>query len=132
MAGIWLELFGEPASMSVKILGAIIWAGTSVLFTGWSRRIHQVWLQGTDLIVSAAGRRIRVPLQDVIGISETRGQKIKTIKLSLRPGSPLGPTVHFIPASRLQAPFSEHPLIEELKDAKRALAGIDGKGKLRP
>ena len=132
MAGIWLELFGEPASMGLKVLGVAIWAGTSTLFTAWSRRIYQVWIHGSDLIVLSSGRRHRVPLQDVTEIAETRAQKIKTIRLSFRPGSPLGPTIRFIPVHRFQAPFSEHPVIGELKERKRLLAGAGKNRELRP
>lgn len=130
MVGIWLELFGEPATLGLKVLGGAIWAGTSILLTAWSRRVHHVWLDGSDLIVSSEGRDVRIRLADVTGMSETRGQRVKTIKLTLRPGSPLGSSIRFIPKNRLQAPFSEHPIITELKENKRSLAGANRPGEL--
>ena len=130
MVGIWLELFGEPATMGLKILGGAMWAGTSILFTVWSRGIYHVRLKGADLIVSSDGRDVRVPLTDITGMSETRGQRVKTIKLTLRPGSSLGTAIRFIPKTQLQAPFSEHPVIKELKEARRRLAGASRPGEL--
>jgi hypothetical protein len=131
MAGIWFETVGEPATLTLKVLGGVLWAGTSILFTAWSRGIYHVWLDGADLIVLGSSRRVRVPLHDIIGMSETRGQRVKTIKLSLRTGSHLGPAIRFIPRHRMQAPFSEHPIIRELKEARRRLAGESGPGELR-
>jgi len=132
MAGIWLEWFGGPASMGLKILGAILWGGTSILFSVGSRRMREVWLDGPDLLVLTSGRWVRVPLEDVTGMTENRGQKVKTIKLTLRPGSTLGTTVRFIPLHRFQAPFTEHPLIGELKERKRLLSGGSGNRNLHP
>lgn len=127
IAGIWLELFGAPEPMGIKLLGVVLWAGTSILFTALSRAIHHVWLDGSDLIVSIDGRDVRIPLTDVTKMSESRGQRVKTIKLTLRPGSFLGTTLHFIPKGQLQAPFSEHPIIKELKERKGELAGESGR-----
>jgi len=132
MLGIWMGWFGEPASLGVKVLGGVIWAGTSILFSAWSRRLRHAWLDGSDLIVSDEGRNVRIPLTDVTGMSETRGQRVKTIKLTLRPGSRLGSNVHFIPKSRFQAPFSEHPIIGEIREEKRKLATRREKKELGP
>jgi hypothetical protein len=126
MLGIWLEAFGEPASLGLKLLGGALWAGTSILFSLGTRRLRHVWLRGSDLIVSSSGRRVTVPLQDVIEVSETRYQKIKTIKLVLRQGSPLGSEIRFIPPPGFQAPFTEHPVIGELRERKRQLPASNG------
>jgi hypothetical protein len=131
MAGIWFENVGEPAALSLKILGGVLWAGTSILFTVWSRGIYHVWLDGPDLIVLGSTRRIRVPLHDIVGMSETRGQRVKTIKLNLRAGSHLGSSIRFIPKHRMQVPFSEHPIIRELKERKRSLAGASRPEEIR-
>ena len=123
MLGIWLELFGQPASLGIKVLGGIMWLGTSVLFKATTRNLHHVRLGKDALTIGSDGRKVQIPLQDVTDISETRAQKIKTIKITLRPGSRLGPTLRFIPVFRFQAPFSEHPLIEEIWARKRLIAG---------
>jgi len=126
MLGIWLEVVGQPAFLGLKLLGGALWAGTSILFTLGSRRLRHVWLRGSDLVISSSGRKVTVPLQDVIEVSETRGRKIKTIKLVLRRGSPLGSEIRFIPPHRLHTPFTEHPVIGELRERKRQLAGSSG------
>jgi hypothetical protein len=130
MAGIWLELFGEPASMSLKLAGVAIWAGTSILFTMTGRSLKDVWLHGSDLVVSSEGRQVRIPLEDVLEMSETRGQKVKTVKVVLRKGSAVGQSFRFIPRNAFQAPFSEHPVIGEIRERKRQLAGDSGSARL--
>jgi len=126
MLGIWLDLFGQPATLGLKVLGGIMWVGTSVLFRAKTRNLYHVWLGEDQLLVEADGRRERVPLHDVTDFSESRAQKVKTIKLTLRPGSHLGPTLRFIPSHRFQAPFFEHPIIGEIKERKRVSSGLNG------
>ena len=130
MLGIWFGLIGDPASLALKLLGGALWAGTSILFSLGARRLHDVWLRGSDLLVSSSGRRVAVRLQDVVEISETRVQKIKTIKLVLRQGSPLGKEIRFIPSHRLQVPFTDHPEIGELRERTRHLARSSGSREL--
>ena len=126
MVGVWLNLLGEPTSIEIKVLGGMIWVGTSILFNMMSRTLHEVWLRGDQLVVSVGGRKVPIPLDAVTAISETRGQKIKTIKVKLRPGSPLGTEIRFIPPMGLHAPFSDHPVVREIQDRKRQLAGSRG------
>lgn len=126
MVGIWLEFFGQPASIGLKILGGVFWLGTSVLFSAGSRQLHEVWVEGSNLVVRGSHRHERVPLSDVTKMTEARGQKVKTIKLHLRAGSPLGSAIRFVPRGHFQAPFSEHPVITKLKERKRLLAGESG------
>ena len=126
MMGIWMEWWGDPAPMRLKLLGLALWAGTSVLLSLFGRTLCDVWLEEDRLVVSRGARRREVPLAEITGLSETRGQKIKTVKIKLRPGSPLGDEIRFVPPLRLQAPFSEHPVIREIEERKRALAGGDG------
>ena len=130
MAGIWLELFGEPASLALKMAGVAIWAGTSILFTLTSLSLRDVWLHGSKLIVSSEGRPEEIPLEDVLEMSETRGQKVKTIKVVLRRGSAVGQTFRFIPRHAFQAPFSEHPVIGEIRERRKQLVGDSGSGQL--
>jgi hypothetical protein len=132
MAGIWLELFGEPEPMALKLAGVAVWAGTSILFTLTTRSLRDVWLHGSDLVVSSPSesRRVKIPVEDVLEMSETRGQKVKTVKIVLRRGSALGQSIRFIPRHAFQAPFSEHPVIGEIRERKRQLAGDAGSERL--
>jgi hypothetical protein len=127
MLGIWLEWWGHAVPLGLKIMGGVVWAGTSVLLALRGRSLHDVWLDGDRLYVSKGGPPREIHLRDVTGFSESRGQKLKTIKINLRPGSPLGAGIRFVPPLRFHAPFTEHPVIGEIKEQKRRLAGGSGK-----
>jgi len=130
MMGIWLEWWGHPAPMGLKVVGGVLWAGTSILFFLFGSTLHDVWLEDDRLVVSRGGRRLEIPLQDITGYSESRGQQIKTVKVKLRPGSPLGSGIRFLPPLRLQTPFSDHPVVREIQERKRELAGGRGSPRL--
>jgi hypothetical protein len=123
MLGIWMEWWGDPAPMKLKLLGLALWAGSSALFFLFGRTLCDVWLEADHLLISRGGRPEKVRLEEISGFSETRAQKIKTVKIKLRPGSVLGSEIRFVPALGFQAPFSEHPVIREIEERKRALAG---------
>jgi len=123
MLGIWLEWWGRPVSLEFKVVGGVVWVGTSIVVSLFSRALYDVWLEDDRLIVSKGGERTEIPLRDITGFSETRAQRIKSVKIELRPGSPLGSSIRFVPPLRLQAPFSDHPVVREIRERKRDLAG---------
>ncbi len=124
MLGVWYEWFGKPASMEVKLLGMALWAGTSVLFRLGTRRLQEVWLSEGEVVVLAAGRRTRIPLREVTEVRESRGQKIKTVNLRLRRPSAVGQEIRFIPVHRFQAPFTDHPVVQELRQRREGLSAV--------
>lgn len=128
MMGVWFEWFGNPASMDLKLLGVVLWAGTSMLFRLSTRKLREVWMTDREVIVSSEGRRLRIPLGEVTEIKETRGQKIKTVRLHLRGHSALGSEVRFIPVHRGHLPFTDHPVVKELRQRKGDVAVGDGSG----
>lgn len=123
MLGIWMEWWGRPAPLELKVMGGAVWAGTSIAVSLFGRSLYDVWLEDDRLTVSRGGDRTEIPLRDVTGFSETRAQRIKSVKIELRPGSRLGSGIRFVPPLRLQAPFSDHPVIREILERKRELAG---------
>ena len=114
------------ASMELKLLGALLWAGTSILFKLGTLNLREVWMTDHEIIVSSGGHRVRVPLEEVSEIKETRGQKVKTVRLLLRGHSRLGSEVRFIPVHRGQVPFTDHPVVRQLRQRKMEV--IDGGG----
>jgi hypothetical protein len=130
MLGIWLEWWGHPVSLGLKIMGGVVWVGTSVLLALRGRSLHDVWLGGDRLYVSKGGPPREILLRDVTGFTESRGQKLKTIKINLRPGSPLGDVIRFVPPLRLHAPFTDHPVIGEITEQKQRLTATSGSARL--
>jgi hypothetical protein len=123
MLGIWFEWFGDPASMELKLLGAFLWAGTSILFRFGTKALREVWLSDSELIVSSDGHKVRIPLSEVREIKETRGQKVKTIRILLRGESRVGSEIRFIPVHRGQVPFTDHPAVQKLRQRMMEIKG---------
>lgn len=123
MLGIWFEWFGRPTPPELKLLLALLWAVTSILFKLGTRNLREVWLMDQEMVVAMDGQRVRVPLEEVTEIKETRGQKVKIIRLLLRGESRVGSEIRFIPVQRAQLPFTDHPIVREIRDRKRQIAG---------
>lgn len=128
----WLDLLRDPLPLlgKVGILG--IWLGTSVLLVAGTRKLHHVWLDDDQLIVEGSRGKVRIPLEDVRDISETRFQRVKWAKVSLRRPTALGKEFRFATPLALRPPFLDHPVVKEIKERKRSLPGERGDRKRLP
>jgi hypothetical protein len=117
----WLDLLDNTLPLGGKLAIIGIWVGGSVLMAGWSRALHYVWLADDHLVVSGWGGRIRVPLEHIQEISETRFQRVKYIKVSLNQPTAIGRVFRFLAPLALQQPFSDHPVVREIKAKRQAL-----------
>lgn len=120
----WLGLLGPEAAEPLArwaILGAVV-VGSGVQHA-WLGRFRQVWLDGDLLVVGDPRRGIRIRLHDVTSVEETRLQKIKVVKVSLKHRTPVGDTIRFIPRGRegVLLPWLSSPVAAELRDHVRAL-----------
>lgn len=119
---LWMDLIGSPpAPLPVKIAILTLWLVFSPFFIWWSNRLRHVWFDGTDILLRSGQREHRIPLRDIREIKESRFQRVKLITLDLGRPTPLGDTVVFVAPFSFQAPFSDHPLVAELKERQRAL-----------
>lgn len=130
---LWMDLIGSPpAPMAVKVAVLSLWMVFSPFFVWWSRRLSHVWLDGDDLLLRPGGRDYRIPLAQVREIEESRFQRVKLITLHLGRPSPFGDQIVFVAPFAFQKPFGDHPLVAELKERRRRLAGDDGRARLTP
>lgn len=119
-----LDLAGSGTPLAAKIVLGGAWTAGTPFFIWWGRRLKAVWLQGSELLVDTPMGRRRVHISDVREVTETRLQKIKLLRLELRREIPgIGREVVFIPPGGTLLPFRTHPLVGELRELKRRLAG---------
>jgi hypothetical protein len=124
---LWMDLIGSPpAPTAVKVAVLSLWMVFSPFFVWWGRRMSHVWLDGDHLLLRPGGRELRLPLSEIRDVEESRFQRVKLITLHLGRPSPAGDRIVFVAPFTLQKPFSEHPLVAELRARKRMLAGDDG------
>ena len=125
--GIWFEWFGQPTPEGQKLAIVALWAVISVLLPLWTRSLREVWVTDRELIVSSEGTQVRIPLTSVREIRESRGQKVKTIRILLKEETRIGSKIKFIPAHQLQAPFTDHPVVKDLR-LRAAHIAVPGMG----
>lgn len=132
LLGLWAGWFGQSFALAEKTILTAGWVVTSIILRLGTRSLRHVWLTDREILVEERGRKIGIPLEDVVEIKESRGRKVKTIRLLLRRASPLGDEVRFVPVWHGHFPFSEHPVVKEIKQKKRMLAGDSGEGRSLP
>ncbi len=110
----------EPA-VRWGILGVAVFGSAAQHW--WFGRFRHVWLDGDMLIVDDPRRGVRVRLQDVEEVAETRMQKLKWVKVRLSRQTPIGDTLRFIPRGRegWLLPWRSSPVAAELRDRVEAL-----------
>jgi hypothetical protein len=120
-----LSLGYVDPTVPVILRGAVlvIWLVLSVGLFKWLRSLRHVWLDGDDLLVDDGERRVRVPLQEVTDIRQTRLSKTKTITLELSRNTPLGDRVRFVPHLAFIPNFLDHPVAKELRARRGEVLG---------
>jgi hypothetical protein len=116
----WLGVLDAQIPVAGLLALSGVWLGLGSFFVFWSMKLDHVWLVGDELRVVRRGRTLRFPLREIRDISETRWSRVKIVTLKLRPGSPAGRSIFFIPPWRPLA-FLSHPLVTELRDRRELL-----------
>lgn len=118
----------EPAPLAMKLgflVATLVGAG---FLLGLAHRLEVVWIEGGNLVVSDLSTEEVVPLADIVEVTESRFGNPKTITLRLRRPGRWGDRIRFVAPVRLQLPFSDHPVVQELRSRSseavlRSLAG---------
>lgn len=127
---VWADLIGSPAPTVMKVVTLGAWLAFSPFFIWWSRRLTHVWLDGDQIVVPHQGREYRIDIASIRGFEESRFQRVKLITIDVGHPTPVGDKLVFVAPFAWQAPFGEHPLVAELRERKRALAGGSSRGAL--
>jgi len=131
----WIGALGDDLAQPARwtILGVAL--VVAVVSQRWFSRVRHVWLDEEHLVVGTDPRRgVRVRLQDVREVRETRLQKMKWAKVELTRTTPVGDTIRFIPRGREAwlTPWLSSPVVKQLEERVEAAKGIGpGRGEGR-
>lgn len=94
----------------------LVWIAGSVYTLRGALRLRHVDLEPGQLLVERSGGWVSVPFAEVRDISYRRRRDGSRIVVKLHTKGPLGTSVEFLPPTRfLAAPFSEPPIMDELR-----------------
>ena len=116
---LWFDWINEPEPTpgEVKWIFIFAWIVGSTIVIWFSRRLRSVHLQGDHLLVSDYLTEIKMPLTELEEISETRYWNPKMITLRVRRGSWYPEQIVFLAPLAFQAPYSDHPVVRDLRRA---------------
>jgi hypothetical protein len=104
---------GPPEEMKWQFLAA--WIGGS-LFIWWGcARLKRVRTDGTVIFVSNYLEEFRIPVSEILAVSENRWINIHPVTIRLRHPSPFGSSIIFMPQSRLFS-WRSHPVVGEIRE----------------
>lgn len=111
------RLPAEESALSTpgKVLLTLNWVAGSAYLVWFTSRLRTVFLLPDALLVSNLGRERRIPLDRVVGVTETRVMNPKLIKVRVEEVPGRRETIVFIAPFEFQVPFSDHSVVATLK-----------------
>ncbi|HEY5038813.1 MAG TPA: hypothetical protein VIJ93_07065 [bacterium] len=103
---------GSPSEKQWQWL--VAWIAGSILIWWFCIRLKMVRMDNEALYISNYLVEIRVPLQDVVDISENRWVNSHPVTLKFRGKTRFGSSIVFMPKKRWFAFFSSHPVVNEI------------------
>lgn len=117
------EATGTAPSPMRKWLFLAIWV-VGGAFLLWSfGRLKRVRMDEQALYVSNFRVERRVPLRDVVRVSENRWINIRPVTIESRWDADEPVRFIFMPTTRLQGPWRSHPVVNEVREAVRRAGG---------
>ena len=111
-----------PPAMRWLFLAATVLGGLSLYW--FCMRLKRVEIDDRWLYVSNYLREIRVPLEQIEGVSENRWVNIRPITVEFRRDTDFGLHISFMPKTRWWRFWSAHPVVGELEEAVRQARGL--------
>ncbi len=131
----WTGQLGDdlarPARWTIMGVALVV----AVAAQRWFGQVRHVWLDHEHLVVGPDPHRgVRVRLQDVSDVRETRWQKMKWVKVELERTTPVGGTIRFIPRGREAwlTPWLSSPVVKQLVERVEAAKGLGPDGTRAP
>ena len=98
----------------------LAWVAGSAFTLSFTRRLRTVFLLPDALLVSDLGRERRIPLDRVVGVSETHFWNPKLIKVQVEEVPYRHEEIVFLAPFEPQVPFSDHSVVVRLKSRVEA------------
>ena len=93
------------------------WLLFCVISLWWNFRLKCVAVDGESIYISDFLQRAKLPLGEILGVSENRWIKIHPVIIEFAGATPWGHYVRFMPKVRFLVPsFLSHPIVAELRD----------------
>ncbi len=117
---LWLGLFwgsqmsGPPLPLKWTFLAVLLVGGTIFLRT--TARLKRVRIDGDTLLISNYRTEIRVPVSDIVDVTENRALNHHPVTITLRHETEFGRTITFMPKVRPFLLWRSHPVVPELRE----------------
>ncbi len=86
----------------------------------WNYRLKRVAVDGDSIYVSDFLQSVKLPLSDILGVTENRWIKTHPVTIEFAGATPWGHYVRFMPKIRFLVPqWVSHPIVAELRDMVR-------------
>ncbi len=125
---LWLGFFwgsqtsGPPLPLKWTFLAVLLVGGTILLQT--TARLKRVRIDGDSILISNYRIEIRVPLSDIVAVSENRALNHHPVTITLAHETVFGRRITFLPKLRLFFPWLRHPIVTELRELASANSHI--------
>jgi len=115
---------GAPPPPEAKWIFLVVWILGGAM-TYWAcARLKRVRMDDAALYVSNYLREARVPLRQIMAVTENRWLNIHPVTIQFRSATEFGDRVVFMPKARWFAFWSPHPVVAEIRQAVDRATGL--------
>jgi hypothetical protein len=94
-----------------------VWLLFCVLSLWWNYGLKRIAVDGESIYISDFLQHTKLPLGEILGVSENRWFKTHPVTIEFAGATPWGHHVKFIPKARFLVPnWVSHPIVGELRD----------------
>jgi hypothetical protein len=100
--------FGKGAYFICFVIGAFI-------FWGMYKDLRTVVIDNNFLYISDSKQTTIIPISEMKGVQQIILFRLPVIIVELKDGTKFGSEVRFVPYTAFRLPFTQHPVVDELK-----------------
>lgn len=113
---------GASPGGGVNVMAVLAWAAGSAFLLWLTGRLRSVFLLSDALLVSNLGRERRIPLDRIVGVTETlTTPKLIRVEVEEVPGQ--REAIVFVAPFEPRIPFSTHPVVLRLRSRAETARG---------
>ena len=116
-AGLYRQMFHGGLSPAIMNFFWGMWSLGTLFALWWGYRLKRVAVDGDLIYISDYFREVKLPLSDILEITENRWIDLHPITIEFASSTPWGHYVRFMPKVRILVPqWFSHPIVAELRD----------------